>query len=168
MASYHANLIEHVELPNGIVPPGVLQIVRQQLTRLTAESNNTCGLTLLFSLAIALWRASARIKAMLEAMNVAYHERERRSFFVFNRTALLFTLGARRAAGGRGSPCHAHHHRFRARRRRSRMDRSCCGQRKLCCWYCRSAWRRSTVGGEPERCQMALDHAGRSAFRRRP
>ena len=88
-----ASVIDHVELLAGIVPPGVLDIIRDQLTRLTAESNDTLGLTLLFSLAIALWSASAGVKAMFEAMNVAYHETERRSFLVFNGTALLFTLG---------------------------------------------------------------------------
>jgi membrane protein len=93
-----ANVISLVELLAGIVPPGVLEIVREQLTRLTAESNDMLGLTLLFSLGIALWSASAGVKAMFEAMNVAYHEHERRSFFVFNGTALLFTLGGALAA----------------------------------------------------------------------
>lgn len=88
-----ADVITHVELLVGIVPPGVLEVIREQLTRLTAESNDTLGLTLLFSLAIALWSASAGIKAMFEAMNVAYHESERRNFFVLNGTALMFTLG---------------------------------------------------------------------------
>lgn len=88
-----AKVIDHVDLLSGIVPPGVLDIIRDQLIRLTAESNDTLGLTLLFSLAIALWSASAGVKAMFEAMNVAYHEKERRNFLVFNGTALLFTLG---------------------------------------------------------------------------
>lgn len=88
-----ADVINHVELLVGIVPPGVLEVIREQLTRLTAESNDTLGLALLFSLAIALWSASAGIKAMFEAMNVAYHESERRNFFVLNGTALMFTLG---------------------------------------------------------------------------
>lgn len=87
-----SSVINHVELLVGLVPPGVLEIIRDQLTRLTSQSNDTLGLTLLFSLAIALWSASAGVKAMFEAMNVAYHEEERRSFFVFNGTALLFTL----------------------------------------------------------------------------
>ena len=88
-----ADVIKHVELLIGIVPPGVFEVIREQLTRLTAESNDTLGLTLLFSLAIALWSASAGVKAMFEAMNVAYHESERRNFLVLNGTALLFTLG---------------------------------------------------------------------------
>lgn len=88
-----ASVIQHVELLAGIVPPGALDIIREQLNRLTGESNNTLGLTLIFSLAVALWSSSAGVKAMFEAMNVAYHERERRSFFVIAGTALLFTIG---------------------------------------------------------------------------
>lgn len=93
-----ASVLDHVELLSGIVPPGALEIVREQLTRLTAESNDTLGLTLIFSLAIALWSASAGVKAMFDAMNIAYNEQEKRNFFVFNGTALLFTFGAAVAA----------------------------------------------------------------------
>lgn len=93
-----STVLRHVELLAGIVPPGALEIINDQLTRLTAESSDTLGLTLLFSLAIALWSSSNGVKAMFEAMNVAYHERERRSFFRLNGVALLFTLGGAFAA----------------------------------------------------------------------
>ena len=93
-----SSVLDHVELLAGIVPPGTLEILRDQLTRLTSKSNDTLGLTLIFSLAIALWSASAGVKAMFDAMNVAYHERERRNFFQFNGLALLFTLGGALAA----------------------------------------------------------------------
>lgn len=93
-----ASVLEHVQLLSGIVPPGALSIVTEQLERLTAESNNTLGWTLLVSLGIALWSASAGVKAMFEAMNVAYHEREDRSFIALNATALLFTLAGAVAA----------------------------------------------------------------------
>lgn len=93
-----ASVLDHVGLLSGIVPPGALSIVNEQLERLTAESSNTLGWTLLVSLAIALWSASAGVKAMFEAMNVAYHEQEKRSFVVLNATALLFTLAGAVAA----------------------------------------------------------------------
>lgn len=88
-----ASVLDQVQLLVGLVPPGALEILRDQLTRLTSQSTDKLGITLIFSLAIALWSASAGVKAMFEAMNVAYHEREQRSFFVFNGLALLFTLG---------------------------------------------------------------------------
>ena len=86
------SVLQQVELLSGLMPPGALSVVRDQLTRLTAQSSDTLGWTLLVSLAIALWSASAGVKAMFEAMNVAYHEEERRSFLVLNAVALLFTL----------------------------------------------------------------------------
>lgn len=92
------SVLQHVELLAGVVPPEALSIIRDQLTRLTAASTDTLGVTLLVSLAIALWSASAGVKAMFEAMNVAYHEEERRSFLVLNAVALLFTLGGAIAA----------------------------------------------------------------------
>jgi membrane protein len=93
-----ASVLDQVQLLSGLVPSSVLEILREQLTRLTAESNQKLGLTLIFSLVIALWSASAGVKAMFEAMNVAYHEKERRSFIQFNGLALLFTLAGALAA----------------------------------------------------------------------
>ena len=88
-----ADVVGHVAFLSGIVPPGALGILRDQLTRLTAESNSTLGVTLIVALALAFWSASAGIKAMFEAMNVAYHEKERRSLLLVNGLALLFGLG---------------------------------------------------------------------------
>jgi membrane protein len=84
---------EHVAIVSSVVPPGGIEIIREQLTRLTAQGGTTLGLALFASLAIALWSSSAGVKAMFEAMNVAYDEHERRGFFKLNLLALLFTLG---------------------------------------------------------------------------
>jgi membrane protein len=74
---------EHVEI----------EIIRDQLTRLTQQGGGTLGTALLISLAVALWSSGAGVKAMFQAMNVAYDERERRGFFKLTLLALLFTLG---------------------------------------------------------------------------
>ena len=93
-----AGVIDQVQMLAGIVPSGVLDIIRDQLVRITGQSNNTLGLALIFSLVLALWSASAGVKAMFEALNIAYGEVEKRSFLHFNGLALLFTLGAALAA----------------------------------------------------------------------
>ncbi|MCP8883869.1 YihY/virulence factor BrkB family protein [Devosia sp. XJ19-1] len=93
-----ASVLDQVELLRGIVPPGALSVVTEQLTRLTSESNDTLGWTLIVSLGIALWSASAGVKALFEAMNVAYREQERRNFFHIIALSLLFTLGGAVAA----------------------------------------------------------------------
>lgn len=93
-----AGVVDQVEMLVGIVPRGGLDIIRDQLLRLTVQSNNTLGLTLIFSLALALWSASAAAKAMFEALNIAYGEEEKRSFIHLSALALLFTLGGALAA----------------------------------------------------------------------
>lgn len=87
-----ATVLEHVGLLAGIVPEGGLDIISEQLERIAGEGATTLGWTLVVSLGIALWGASAGIRAMFEAMNVAYGEREKRNFIVLNTMVLLSTL----------------------------------------------------------------------------
>jgi membrane protein len=89
---------QHVALLSGIVPAGGMQIVDEQLTRLTQQGPATLGWGLVISLALALWSSSSGIKTMFEAMNIAYDEREKRSFIQLNGLALLFTVGGLIAA----------------------------------------------------------------------
>jgi len=96
--SYPSTVAEHVAILDGLVPAAVAEVLRDQLSRLALERNETLGFGLVLSLGFALWSASSGIKAMFEAMNVAYHEREKRSFLVVNAIALLFCLGAAIAA----------------------------------------------------------------------
>lgn len=93
-----SGVVEQVEMLVGIVPYDALEVIRDQLVRLTKQSNDTLGLTLIFSLALALWSASAGAKAMFEALNIAYGEEEKRSFIHLSALALLFTLGGAVAA----------------------------------------------------------------------
>ncbi|WP_102960668.1 YihY/virulence factor BrkB family protein [Mangrovicella endophytica] len=84
---------EHLSTLQGIIPAGGLQILDEQLTRLTTARDTTLGFTFVISLAISLWSANAGVKSLFEAMNVAYNEREERSFIVLNAVSLTFTLG---------------------------------------------------------------------------
>lgn len=43
---------------------------------------------------VAFWSATSGVKALFEAMNVAYGEHEERSFLHLNALAIVFTLGA--------------------------------------------------------------------------
>ena len=91
-------VLKHIELLSGVLPPGGIDIITDQLTRLTSTPNNTLSLTLVFSLAVALWSASAGISALFDAMNIAYDEPEKRNFFVRTATTLAFTFSALVAA----------------------------------------------------------------------
>ncbi|MGM4893662.1 YihY/virulence factor BrkB family protein [Tardiphaga sp. 839_C3_N1_4] len=77
-----------------MLPDGSFQIVQDQIARVLANGPAKLGLTFLFGLALALWSANAGVKAVIDALNVVYGEREKRSFIKLNMLSLAFTTGA--------------------------------------------------------------------------
>ena len=71
-----------------------MEIVTDQVKRITARGNSTLGFTFFSGLAVSLWSANAGMKAIFDALNVAFEQRERRSFVVLNLWSLGFTIGA--------------------------------------------------------------------------
>lgn len=87
-----ATVTEQLQLLSSFVPAGGMDILNEQLTRLTSAGGGALSFALIISIALALWSASSGVKTLFEAMNIAYDERESRNFFKLNATALLFTL----------------------------------------------------------------------------
>jgi membrane protein len=85
---------DHLLLLQGVVPEGAIAIVKEQVTRLTQTSNSALGLGFFLGLALALWSANAGMKAVIDALNVVYDEREERGFVKLTLVALAFTLGS--------------------------------------------------------------------------
>jgi membrane protein len=84
----------HLSLAAGVFPAGAVDILHEQITRLTTKSDAKLGLGFITGLAIALWSANAGMKAIIDALNVVYDEKEKRSFVKLNLLSLLFTLVA--------------------------------------------------------------------------
>jgi membrane protein len=82
----------HLSLAAGVLPAGAVEILHEQITRLTAKGDARLGLGFVTGLAIALWSANAGMKAIIDALNVVYDEKEKRSFIKLNLLSLLFTL----------------------------------------------------------------------------
>jgi membrane protein len=78
----------------SFLPPGALEIVLKQLTTLTAQKTSTLSIAFVVSFLVALWSANGGVKALFDAMNVAYGETEKRSIIRLNLMSLAFTLGA--------------------------------------------------------------------------
>jgi membrane protein len=76
-----------------MLPEGSFQIVQEQIGRVLAKGNTELGATFLFGLALAIWSANAGVKAIIDALNVVYEEREKRSFVRLNLFSLAFTSG---------------------------------------------------------------------------
>ncbi len=85
---------QHLNTVAGILPEGGIQIVRDQIERLTSQPAQRLGLATVLGLGLSLWSANGGMKAMFDALNVVYHEKEKRSFVKLNAVSLTFTLGA--------------------------------------------------------------------------
>ncbi len=76
----------------SVLPHEGVQLIGDQLVRLAGKPVDSLSFNLFVSLVIALWSANAGIKAMFDALNVIYDEREARSFLWFNVVSLVTTL----------------------------------------------------------------------------
>ncbi|WP_181706182.1 YihY/virulence factor BrkB family protein [Chthonobacter rhizosphaerae] len=82
----------HLETLSGVLPAEAMGILGEQMQRLAANDSNALGFGFVFGLAVALWSANAGMKALFDALNVAYGETEKRSFIKLNALTLMFTL----------------------------------------------------------------------------
>ncbi|WP_407520439.1 YihY/virulence factor BrkB family protein [Methylobacterium oryzisoli] len=88
-----ATINDHLALLQGVLPAGALDIIGEQVKRITSKGGTTLGVTFFTSLAISLWSANAGVKAVFDALNIVYEEEEKRSFIQLNLQSLAFTLG---------------------------------------------------------------------------
>ena len=84
---------DHLGAIAGVMPGGGMDIIRDQMNRVASEGGGTLGFAFLFGLGLSLWSANAATKALFDALNVVYDEKEERSLFTLNGVSLLFTLG---------------------------------------------------------------------------
>ena len=88
-----ASVADHLSLLANVLPGGALDIVREQVGRITANPSEL-GVAFFFGTALALWSANAGVKAMIDALNVVKEQEERRGFFRLNAASLTITFGA--------------------------------------------------------------------------
>ncbi|HEX8665507.1 MAG TPA: YihY/virulence factor BrkB family protein, partial [Beijerinckiaceae bacterium] len=83
---------EHLATVSGLLPGGAMDIISEQVKRIASKGGGTLGFTFFIGLAISLWSANAGMKAVFDALNVAYGEEEKRSFVMLNLQSLTFTF----------------------------------------------------------------------------
>jgi membrane protein len=76
------------------VPAGATEVIGDEMNRVASNGNSALGLAFAVSLGVSLWSANAGIKALFDALNIVYAERENRSFIKLNAMSLMFTAGA--------------------------------------------------------------------------
>ena len=85
---------QHLDALSGVLPEGATQIIGDQIQRLTSQPAQKLGFAMIAGLAISLWSANGGMKAMFDALNIVYHEKEKRGFFRLNAVSLALTFCA--------------------------------------------------------------------------
>ncbi len=79
---------------SGVLPEGGMNILHDQVTALVSKPSGGLGLRAILGLLTSIWSANAGMKALFDALNVVYDEKEQRSFVRLTLLTLAFTLGA--------------------------------------------------------------------------
>jgi membrane protein len=77
----------------GILPYDAINLIRAQLEALATQDVKVLSLGFLLGLSVALWSANNGVKAIFEALNVAYGQHETRNFLRLNLISFVFTFG---------------------------------------------------------------------------
>ena len=83
----------HLNLISGFLPEGALEVISDQVERITSQGHGTLGAAFLGTLAFSLWGANSGTKAIFDALNIIYKEQEKRSFLQLTIRSLIFTIG---------------------------------------------------------------------------
>lgn len=79
-------------LLRDLLPPSTYMLIADRIHLLVTRPPGTLGLGLLVSTAVALWSSASGVKAIITALNLAYEERELRSFLRYQVTAFTITI----------------------------------------------------------------------------
>jgi membrane protein len=88
-----ATISDQLGAMSGVVPGGGMEIISDQVHRIASKGRSTLGFGLLIGLVTSLWSANQAIKALFDALNVVFHEKEKRGFFARTALTLAFTGG---------------------------------------------------------------------------
>ena len=89
-----ATVNDQLQSIQGVVPSGGLDIISAQVKSLTANGRQALGFGVLVGLLTSLWSSNQGIKGLFDALNVVYHEKEKRGFVWRTVMTLGFTFGA--------------------------------------------------------------------------
>jgi len=88
-----ATIGTHLTDLRGYVPSAMIELLEGELQRLISNRNSTLGLGFVIGILLTLWSANNGMKALFDALNVAYDETEKRGFFRLLLVSFAFTIG---------------------------------------------------------------------------
>jgi membrane protein len=88
------SIASQMQLLKGIVPDQGLELIQNQLVQLASQDRDKLSYGLLAAFLFSFWSANSGVKALFQALNIAYGETEQRSFLHVNLLAFTFTFGS--------------------------------------------------------------------------
>ncbi len=89
-----ATVVRDMKQLTAVMPADAAKLVGEQLLNVVQTSGGKKGFGLLLALGVALFGARNGAGSIMTALNIAYEEKEKRSFVMVNVTALAITFGA--------------------------------------------------------------------------
>lgn len=86
-----ADIGHRLDALSGTIPQSAIDLMRGQLQHLASQNEQALGLAFIGGVLGSLWGANAAVKALFDALNVVYGEREKRNFLKLNALSLFFT-----------------------------------------------------------------------------
>jgi membrane protein len=88
------SISQHLALLGTFLPEGAMSIIGEQAMRIARSDQAQLSLAALTGALVALWSANAAMKAMMDALNIAYDTEKKRGFVRLNLVSLFFTFSA--------------------------------------------------------------------------
>jgi membrane protein len=85
---------QHLSALTAVLPGDAAELIGKQLGEVTSMERTSLGVGSIAAVLLALWSASAGMRTLMTALDVAYSEKETRGTVKFYATSLLLTLGA--------------------------------------------------------------------------
>lgn len=77
-----------------LMPASAMGLIESQMQRIAAQSSASLGFGAVAGILFSLWSANKGMKALIEAMHIAYDEDDERGFVKKNAVSLAMTVGA--------------------------------------------------------------------------
>ena len=85
---------QHLSALTAVLPGDAANLIGEQLGEVTSMERSSLGIGSIAAVLFALWSASAGMRTLMTALDVAYGEKETRGTINFYGSSLLLTLGA--------------------------------------------------------------------------
>ena len=88
-----ATISDQVATLAGVLPGGAVDVLRAEVDRIASQPRGTLGGAFVIGLVVSLWSANGGVKALFDALNVVYVEKETRGFVRVTAVSMAFVVG---------------------------------------------------------------------------